>query len=143
MKHKGLLLVALPVVAIGLMLLVASLSRPPARAQIATPLKARQATPGMPAEDVGLLPAPEPAKALEKEAEMAQVARAMDLSNVRVLARTLSEAAALQDVGRVSSMKSALRRYGALARPILQEELAEQTNPRALAALTEAMSDAR
>lgn len=142
MKHKGLLLIALPVVVIGLMLLVASGSRPPERATRAfTPRPAPTA--GASAEDVAPLPAAEPAKAVEKEAEMAQVARAMDLSNVRVLARTLSEAAALEDVGRVSSMKSALRRYGALARPILQEELAEQTNPRALAALTEAMSDAR
>ena len=143
MKHRGLLLFGLPASLVVLMIWAAVSSRPPERATTPAPTRTKAVSTSGATEDV--VPTAEAPRTdvAGPPDEMPKVARAMDLSNVRMLARTLSEAAALEDVDRVRSMKGALRRYGALARPILREELGEQTNPKVLAALTEAMNDAR
>lgn len=87
--------------------------------------------------------APEPPKAKADPEETAKVARAMDQSNIRSLVRTLSGAAATDNEGLKQSMKKALRRYGAQARPLIETEYASATDPKVQAALKEAMSDAR
>jgi len=144
---RGLLTALLPVAAL-ILLVVAALSLrrgdPVQGGSSARRAAAPQSEPGLPSRpsDAVRTLAPPPAPPT-REVEMPKVARAMDLSNVRVLARALSEAAALEDRAQLMSMKGALRRYGALARPVLVEEQQSATDPKVLAALTEAIADAR
>lgn len=73
----------------------------------------------------------------------AQVARAMDLSNVRTLVRTLMVAAASRNQGQQTTMLNSLARYGSTARPILEEERATAADPSVVMALNQALQNAR
>lgn len=95
------------------------------------------------APEVAMTPQRLPVAPATRVAEPPQVARAMDLSNVRSLVTTLKEAAATENAGLKSSMLSALGRYGETARPVIEEEIGRAHDPKVKAALDEALASAR
>lgn len=78
-----------------------------------------------------------------REVSKAEVARAMDNSNIRNLVVTLKEAAATGNLGLKSNMLTALKRYGPMGKPIIQEELDTESKPLVRDALEQALANAR
>lgn len=73
---------------------------------------------------------------------MAEVAHAMDMTNVRILVTTLKEAAATENASLRSSMLGAIRRYGSSARPVIEAEIGRSHDERVRSALSEALTSA-
>lgn len=78
-----------------------------------------------------------------REVSKQEVARAMDLSNIRTLVVTLKEAAATDNEGLKSNMLMALKRYGPMGKEIIQQELSTESKPMVRDALEQALANAR
>lgn len=79
-----------------------------------------------------------PETAEEKERK-AKVARAMDLSTIRGLITTLKTSAVDENTAIQSSTLQALKRYGATARPLIEDELAQAKDDRVRQSLEQAL----
>ncbi len=89
-------------------------------------------------------------EALPKKAETpedierkAKVARAMDLSSIRSLILTLKTSTIDENTAIRSSTLLALKRYGATARPLLQEEFDHSQDEKVRRSLEEALASAQ
>ena len=141
-SRRGLILLLGPLV-VGAMLVAALLVRsterplPVPRVAAKKPPVAESAAP--PVQETYVPPPVVP----EKRSSEAEVARAMDLSNIRMIVRAIAEAAATENKSRERSMLRALERYGADARPIIAEALTTINNTQAQEALRQALARAQ
>ncbi len=71
-----------------------------------------------------------------------EVAKAMDLSNVRAFLLQLQVAAAKEDQSTMKNVLGALRRYRVTAAPLIREAMRETENPKVRAALEDALAQA-
>jgi hypothetical protein len=98
-------------------------------------------TPKAPAPAFTPPPMDRPTAAIPTEGPL--VGRALDASNVRQLARTLARAAASGDASLERSSAQALKRYGASAKSVLEDEARTAANPQAARALRDLLSEIR
>lgn len=75
----------------------------------------------------------------EEKERKAKVARAMDLSTIRGLLTTLKTSAVDDNAAIQSSTLQALKRYGATARPLIEDELAHAKDDRVRQSLEQAL----
>lgn len=75
----------------------------------------------------------------EERERKAKVARAMDLSTIRGLITTLKTSAVDENTAIQSSTLQALKRYGATARPLIEDELAQAKDDRVRQSLEQAL----
>jgi uncharacterized protein YfaQ (DUF2300 family) len=73
----------------------------------------------------------------------ADVAKAMDQTGARSAVGLLIQAAAQDDASLKTDMLRSLKRYGAAARPALEDAVKSATNPVVIATLNEALAHAR
>jgi hypothetical protein len=94
-------------------------------------------------DEEGASAARETEETAEERERKARVARAMDLAGIRSLITTLKSSAAERNSAIRDSTLRGLRRYGATAKPLLEEHLSTAENDEVRKALTEALESAQ